>query len=137
MAAQRGGAATAPAHREHGSAELDQKPVARQPGAEMWDGNQSPMNGEVLEPSPAAVVLQPSESSHGASPAAGNSSNSSPEAYTPLALPAQQQHIQQPSLVVFSGGTAFNTVAGWHHSQSCTGPLTENACKAADAELVA
>ena len=117
MAAQRGGAATAVARREHSSAELDQKPVARQQGAELRDGNQPPSNGEVLEPAPTAMVLQLSISSLSASPA-GNSSNSSAEPVTPLAFPAQQQQTQQPSLVVFSGGTAFNTVAGRRHAQS-------------------
>lgn len=118
MAAQRGSAATAVARREHTSAELDQKPMARQQGAELRDGNHSPSNGEVLEPTPAAMVLQPSMSSRGASPA-GDSINSSAEPVTPLAFPAQQQQTQQPSLVVFSGGTAFNTVAGWRHAQCC------------------
>jgi hypothetical protein len=116
MAAQRGSAAAAVAGREHSLAELDQKPLARQQGAELRDGNHSPSNGEMLEePAPAAMVLQPSMSSHDASPA-GISSNSSAEPVTPLAFPAQQQQTQQPSLVVFSGGTAFNTVAGRRHA---------------------
>jgi hypothetical protein len=136
MAAQKESAAAALARREHGSAELDQRPVARQQGAELRTGNQAPSNDAPLQPPPAADILEPSMSSHAAAPAE-NSSNSSSDALTPLPFPAQQQQSQQPSLVVFSGGTAFNTVAGQHPQNSCQGRSSTDHCQAAKSRFLA
>jgi 2-phospho-L-lactate transferase CofD len=114
MAAQVGGAAAETARRDNGSAELDQLSSARRQGAGQQNDRQSPLDDAASPTTPATVSLQPSVSTHSPSPA-GNSSIAASDAVTPVGFSAQQQQSQQPSLVVFSGGTAFNTVAGGQH----------------------
>lgn len=96
------------------AAELDQIAAARQRGEMLHDGRPASSDGgapEVPDTSGVPRRLSHGGSSNGASPA-GNSSVSAADAFSALAPPPQQLPAQQPSLVVFSGGTAFNTVAG-------------------------